>query len=159
MSSGREVALTPHAPERRRWAGWLSSTTFCSCCCSCCCCAHSLGGLIGAAVASRKGTDSPERRRVNRTYWLSFLALAVLNCILPWAGEMGGVNIIIAILLLPGIQLAAALLACGIIALSAVEDKRAAWRHLGRIALTSFGGAFAGAVAMLALFWMSGGRL
>jgi hypothetical protein len=153
MSRGsrREVAVDVHPPERRRARGLLASTTFCTCCCSCCCCLHSLGGLIGGARASGKGPPTPARSRANRTYWWTVLALAILNGFLPWAGEVGGLNLILVAILLPGIQIAAAFVACGLLFFSSLEDKRAAYRHVGRIALYSFGGAFIGTAIMVAL--------
>jgi hypothetical protein len=51
------VNFESHLPERRRRAG----TTLYGpgCCCTCCCCLHTVGGLIGAAIASASGRFDP----------------------------------------------------------------------------------------------------
>ena len=64
------MKLQAHPPERRRRGVTLAAH---GCCCCCCCCLHSLGGLIGGAVASTKAA-TPEARRTVRAYWWLFLA-------------------------------------------------------------------------------------
>jgi hypothetical protein len=53
------VQLIPHPPERRRRPG-VTLCCGCSCCC-CCCCLHTLGSVLGAAVAPAIGN----RRRMD----------------------------------------------------------------------------------------------
>lgn len=50
------VRFESHQPERRRRAG---TTLAAGCCCCCCCCLHTVGGLIGAAIASASGRFEP----------------------------------------------------------------------------------------------------
>ncbi len=155
----RQVDLCVHPPERRRPRGLSGVAAYAGCCCCCCCCLHVLGGLVGAATASVKGKPTPQKRLANKSYWLSFLALTLLNFFLPWGtafdgpGWHLGFNILFVLLgVLPGIQLAAAAVACVAIALSSQEDKPAAYRHVGRVALYTFLGAAVGAGLVLAFF-------
>ena len=64
------MILRKHPPERRRRSVTLAAH---GCCCCCCCCLHSLGSLIGSAVASAKAPPTPEARRTVRIYWIAFL--------------------------------------------------------------------------------------
>ena len=50
------IAIEKHQPERRRKA---VTTVNCGCSCCCCCCLHTLGSLVGAAVAPAIGSGSP----------------------------------------------------------------------------------------------------
>src|SRR5438105_3692403 len=56
------VGLHVHPPERRRRSVIVASP---SCCCCCCCCLHTVGGLVGAGIASAK----PTGRFAARLYW------------------------------------------------------------------------------------------
>jgi hypothetical protein len=67
--------LTKHPPERRRRSVTLAAH---GCCCCCCCCLHSLGSLIGSAVASVK-TPTPEARRTVKIYWALFLVSVLVG--------------------------------------------------------------------------------
>lgn len=46
------IAITKHAPERRRKTVTMMC---CGCSCCCCCCLHTLGSLVAAAVAPALG--------------------------------------------------------------------------------------------------------
>ena len=50
------VTIETHVPERRRKA---VTTVCCGCSCCCCCCLHTLGSLVGAAIAPGIGKGSP----------------------------------------------------------------------------------------------------
>jgi hypothetical protein len=51
------VNFESHLPERRRQG---STTLYAGCCCCCCCCClHTVGGLIGAAIAPSIGSGRP----------------------------------------------------------------------------------------------------
>ena len=50
------ISFESHQPERRRKG---STTLYGPGCCCCCCCLHSVGGLIGAAIASASGRFDP----------------------------------------------------------------------------------------------------
>lgn len=67
--------LRKHPPERRHRGVTLAASG--CCCCCCCCCLHSLGSLIGSAVASDKAPPTPEARRTVRIYWITFLLTVV----------------------------------------------------------------------------------
>ncbi len=55
-----EFELEVHPPERRSTSVVLAcGGCGCGCCCCCCCCAHTVGGLIGASVASAKTVYVP----------------------------------------------------------------------------------------------------
>src|SRR5262245_37793029 len=47
------IRFEAHPPERKRRP--QSVVVACGCCCCCCCCLHTLGGVIGAAVAPAFG--------------------------------------------------------------------------------------------------------
>ena len=46
------VVIQKHTPERRRRA---VTTLNCGCSCCCCCCLHTMGSLVGAAIAPTIG--------------------------------------------------------------------------------------------------------
>jgi tetrahydromethanopterin S-methyltransferase subunit B len=48
------VVIVAHPPERRRQRSGAPAQAG-QCCCCCCCCLHTLGGLIGSAVAPTVG--------------------------------------------------------------------------------------------------------
>lgn len=81
-----------HPPERRASRGIVLACPG-SCCC-CCCCLHSLGGIIGAAMADKIGRGKSVPREASQTredvarqdsmasasrlYWWTFLVLSFL---------------------------------------------------------------------------------
>ncbi len=55
------LSVVAHPAERRLRRPSVQAHVGGGCCCTCCCCLHSVGGLIGAAVASIKGGEpTPE---------------------------------------------------------------------------------------------------
>src|SRR4051794_15551797 len=46
------IVMVAHAPERRR-RGVVPAQAGGCCCCCCCCCLHTVGGLVGALIASK----------------------------------------------------------------------------------------------------------
>src|ERR1022692_233243 len=52
------ISVVAHAPERRRHRTGVPAQAGPGCCCCCCCCLHSVGSLIGAAVAPNLGPRS-----------------------------------------------------------------------------------------------------
>lgn len=95
--------LRKHPPERRRRGVILAAH---GCCCCCCCCLHSLGSLIGSAVAGVKAPPTPEARRTVRIYWIAFL-LSVITGIPPLYAENNRnmtVALILAAICLPAAQ-------------------------------------------------------
>jgi hypothetical protein len=169
------VRLTAHPPERRRRGSIVLLQAGCCCCC-CCCCLHSVGGLVGGIIGSRKYVEpylepnpdltSPFPFRRDQEQAISFLPAtglywALVVSLVGVCGVAGGgvlpgmslqpdsllIGLLIAFLVLPGIQLAASLLAFIGVALFASE-KRTALRRIGKITLWSFLGSVFGTIAM-----------
>jgi len=100
------IGFEAHPPERRRRRGQVAA---CGCCC-CCCCLHSLGGLIGSAAAGRSKTLEAHGATVS--YWLCLLAALVISCAVgPLLSGEGLAGVLAALILLPGLQLVASLVA------------------------------------------------
>jgi hypothetical protein len=55
----RSIGFHAHPPERGRRPSVTLYGGCCSCCC--CCCLHTLGGIIGSAVAPAVGGEAPPR--------------------------------------------------------------------------------------------------
>ena len=92
------IHFEAHPPERKRRS--QSVVVACGCCCCCCCCLHTIGGVIGAAIAPAFGRRAyPSRYRLLveeyeydkassgaghwglsavAVYWLLLLGLSVL---------------------------------------------------------------------------------
>ena len=176
------VEVTVHLPERRRRPSSVIAAQACCCCC-CCCCLHTIGGLVGGLVGSllrvrpsppvqKQDEDSPFPFRRDEpgpsftlsagfVYWVLFSLLSLgtfLYFLLQddpstrepiWAG-------ILTVLFMPGVQLAAALLAVLVVAVcpaGLMPDKRAALVRIGKISLWAFVGGLAGTLLMLPLLW------
>jgi hypothetical protein len=102
-----DVVIVAHPPERRRQRSGAPAQAG-QCCCCCCCCLHTIGGLIGSAVAPTVGAarrpeplrsaeaadyaddyrdprhsppPGPERAGISAValYWLSTAALCVIG--------------------------------------------------------------------------------
>jgi hypothetical protein len=175
------VQVTVHPPERRRRHSSVIAAQACCCCC-CCCCLHTVGGLIGGLVGSllrvrpspplyKEDKDSPFPFRRDEpgpsftlspalTYWVLFSLLSLgtfLYFLLAdsgprepiWAG-------ICTVFVMPGVQLAASLLALLVVAVcprGLMPDKRAALVRIGKISLWAFVGGLVGTLLMLPLLW------
>src|SRR5262249_33950685 len=63
------VVVVAHPGERRRGCSTVPAQAGHCCCCCCCCCLHSLGGLIGAAVAPNLGAPGPRSYMRLTYYW------------------------------------------------------------------------------------------
>lgn len=61
-----EVVVVAHPPERRRQQMGAPAQAGQCCCCCCCCCLHTVGGLVGAAVAPAVGRSRARDRRRNQ---------------------------------------------------------------------------------------------
>jgi hypothetical protein len=146
-NSNKSVQFEKHQPERRRGA---SDRIMCGggCCC-CSCCLHSLGGLIGAAIATSR-SGQPEDNLVVKYYWIVLVSLTGVTMLINLPNGVG-MDVILTLLYLPLVQLAASavtLLFIGIPSTSTLE-KKAKLLTLGRITLWSFFAALAGLVAMI----------
>lgn len=177
------LTFTAHPPERRRRRSSVIAAQACCCCC-CCCCLHSIGGLVGALVGSLvrvqptpkevdPDAEFPFRRDeedpafvlpTSFVYWGIFSLASIVAYGLylflyasspPTQDDLITAGVII-LLLLPGVQLAASVLALFIVALlprSIQPDRPAALTRVGFITLWSFVGTFTGIVMMaLVLF-------
>jgi hypothetical protein len=173
------VRLTAHPPERRRRGSVvLLQGGGCGCTC-CCCCLHSVGGLVGGIIGSRKYVEPylepnpdltspfPFRRDQEQAisvlsatglYWALVVSLVgvcgvaglfLTNGMRPDSLLIG---LLFAFMVLPGIQLTASLLALIGVALFASE-KRTALRRIGKITLWSFLGSVFGTIAMALGLW------
>ena len=138
-----QIAIRVHPPERRRRAPGIAA---CGCCCTTCCCLHSLGGLIGAATAGWPRTV--EDRRATVTYWCCLLALFTGALCVGWFSESRGDPVLlILVLLLPGIQIAASVVAAIIARI--IAGPKAPWRIWS---ITWRG--FVGAVIGVGILWV-----
>lgn len=181
MSDPDRITVTAHPPERGRVRSLVPAQAGASCCC-CCCCLHSVGALVGAAVApvmrdrQRPRTqeeedyaDAPDAGRPGggpfavRVFWLSTLILGVL--VLAGGGVLAITNqpgdfvngVLVAgfaiIMLLPALLLVAAAVAAVVIGLSGQPDKARELGQLGRITAGSLIGALVGTVPMACLLF------
>jgi hypothetical protein len=161
------VEVQVHPPERGRGSPVVLPT---GCCCCCCCCLHTLGALIGGLIGTTQLINPPPRpvdpnfpfpfRRdeleeagpvlpLGLLYWL--LVCFGIGVTMVWAFFTqrnrpedafltGG---FVAIMIMPGIQLGASLLALFGVLLF-YTDRTAALMRLARITLWSVVGALIG---------------
>ncbi|HEX7896831.1 MAG TPA: hypothetical protein VF950_03675 [Planctomycetota bacterium] len=136
------MILRKHPPERRRKSVTLAAH---GCCCCCCCCLHSVGGLIGSAVAGTK-THTDESRRTVKVYWLVLLALTALTVAGATNENRGNVavGLVITALILPGVQLGASFFTFCASMFMALDKPT-----LGRITWKGFLWGFIGALVMI----------
>ncbi len=166
------VQIEHHPPERRR-RSVVTMHQGCCCCC-CCCCLHSVGGLIGAAVAPtsllarlgfgrRDRTDTPvsahpkPRTSAAAIYWWSFCTLILLCAIYILyyypsdlhAIEFGG---LVVLFFLPMLQLFSSMISFWVVEFCLSREKQdAAHAEIGEITIGSFVGAAAGMGLMVIL--------
>jgi hypothetical protein len=173
MNPSEPVTVTAHPPERRR--GGRSVVLPCGCCCCCCCCLHSVGGLIGGLAGSIATVNTPPPQEPDgpfpfrrdyeeddplvppaMLYWLIVLFGSAVVTVVPFVADgfknpeqllIGGV---IALMVFPGVQLAASLVAF-LIAAFAYRDRRRAAVRLAKITGWSFVGGLAGTFVMFVL--------
>lgn len=161
------VMVLVHPPERRRRRSTVPALAGdCACCCCTCCCLHSLGAIIGAAVAPNLGGDSKPRApsdepritlpvsgpsAVSLFWWtlLVFVVGAMVLLSIKYDNPLGGMFLIL--LILPGLQLGAAVLIAFVLALSARPDRSYQFRKLGKIVKGSLIGALLGILGMAAI--------
>jgi hypothetical protein len=170
MNDPDAIRFESHPPERRRRS---TETLMCGCCCCCCCCLHTVGGLIGAAVAPAfgKGSRMPVLYYYDEEYdisvpnigktgtsavqvfWLLSLVLGLIGGCMGIAGGGEGliVGLVILALVFPAVQLAAGLVVLIWLALSSRSDRAYQLKQTGKIILGLFVGAGAGIMAMVAI--------
>jgi hypothetical protein len=165
MRSIMTIAIERQHPERGPRGVAVAQAGTCCCCC-CCCCLHTVGGVVGALSAFEPPTalpplpvaaigeaTRPAKHSATGLYW-SLTAIVSGLAIAYFVGlESGSVDSETALLLiaicLPGIQLAASLVAALAIGASARPGKDVRLRHLGKITLRALIGAVIGAVVMV----------
>jgi hypothetical protein len=139
------------------------------CCSSCCCCFHTVGSLIGAALARAPkvtpsdtpvaviaGAPTEPKYSATKEYWLSFLIgsvilMMILGVYLDGNDRAAGMAIFYAILI-PAVQLGASIIALVMILVSKRPGQGERLGHLGRITLYAFVGALIGLVLVFAMF-------
>lgn len=149
-----------------------------SCCCCCCCCLHTIGGVIGAAVAGARtnyradddshGMDVPASLwshfpSSQGLYWSSVLTAIVLSFILAalagitsTQGDLLGLLFMVCIgLILIGpawLLGGTVLMAIRLLINEKLRQDRRYWRSLGLITLSGAGGTVAGLLVMFLIF-------
>lgn len=148
-----ESLFTLHAHRPERGARRQDAVMLCCGCCCCCCCLHSVGSLVGAAVAS--GADKTaldHRTSAAPLYWLLLAVGGILAAVfggpLLGAHSDASAGVWILALGLPAIQLGVSVVAALIIAVvPTYPDKGAYLASLAKIT----GGAIAGTVLGIVL--------
>ena len=169
MNTTDPIQFESHPPERRR----RTETLMCGCCCCCCCCLHTIGGLIGSAVAPAFGRKNrmpihyyydeefdvalPSVAKTGasavKVYWIISLVCAILGAMMGCAGGGSGIviGLIILALVFPAVQLGSAIIVLIWLALSSRDDKRYQLKQIGKITLGLFLGAVAGILTMVVI--------
>jgi hypothetical protein len=176
------ITVVAHPPERGRARSLAPAQAGASCCC-CCCCLHSLGALIGAAVAPAVGTrrgpatqeeedyadfpaaaGQPHGASAVRIFWLSVLILGSLvlagMAVTAVANGPGDVAVglmvggIAILMALPALLLAAALATTVVLAVSSRPDKYREFVQLGRITAGVVIGTVVGVIPMACLLFV-----
>ena len=170
MSTSNLIDIEIHLPERRR----RNEIRMChgSACC-CCCCLHTVGGIIGSAVAPSFGKNN--RMALNyyydeeldiavpnvaktgisavKLFWLLSLAGLLLAPLLGALWGLGGLGagLFIIAMIFPAVQLLSALVTYICMAASSRPDKSFQVRQVGKITLGLVVGVGAGIMAMVAI--------
>ena len=166
--------LTPihfesHPPERRR----RTETLMCGCCCCCCCCLHTVGGIVGSAVAPAFGKKNPlpihyyydeewdiqvpdvARPGISavKLFWMITLVLSIIGVLMSCAGGGDGivVGLVIIAMVFPALQLGSAFFTLLTLLIAQRDDRRFQLRQLGKITLGLFVGTLAGIMAMVGI--------
>jgi hypothetical protein len=151
-SAGGEFHFLAHPPERRRRS---IIVTGCGCCCCCCCCLHTLGGVIGAAVAGATQRGRAGASLYWRTVAVLLFALALgLGAFMRGGSEGIIVGVVIGLLVFPGVQLAASLLAVLIAAFQPEQPfptRSDRLRAIGWITIWTVVGALIGIAVMVGI--------
>jgi len=169
------VVIQKHAPERRKKA---VTTLHCGCTCCCCCCLHTLGSIVGAAVAPAIGSGArlpltyyydeeigqnvplihkPGLSAVIFCWWLlallTFVAFAI-GIVIDASGSSVLITGIIVLMVFPGLQLASVVLSVFVYLFWPRPDR---WRQILQLAKITIGvvlGTVAGIVAMVGIWFV-----
>jgi hypothetical protein len=171
------ASIEQHPPERRAKRGIIVACPG-SCCC-CCCCLHTLGGIIGAAIASRATAGKPPATapdhaaelvrqqssiKASGCYWQLLAALCgviVLVFGVPGGPGSAFVAILCIAIFLPALQLLVCVAAGILIRLNwprQFPDRGAALKRVGAITAAAFAGAVIGTGIMVLLGLVFGAR-
>ena len=170
MKTADTPTMASHPPERRR----RTEIRMChgSACC-CCCCVHTVGGIIGAAVAPAFGKNNrmpihyyydedldisvpnvakPGASAV-KVFWFLSLGTAILGTMLgALAGREGFlIGLFTFAMGFPALQLGCAVVTLIWLGLSSRPDKSFQSWQIGKIAIGLFVGTAAGILAMVVL--------
>ena len=173
------IVVEKHARERQR----QPVTTVCCGCCCCCCCLHTLGSLVGAAVAPALGSGSPMPMMhyydedigmdvpvvrkpglsaVTIFWWILCFLIFIIFAIGIVSNEGRGESVMVAgiilLLVFPGLQLASALITLIVFACWPRYDKYHQIKQLGKITGGVVIGTTAGVLAMIGIGVAMGGR-
>ena len=165
------VTIEKHEPERRRKEVMTLYGLGGGCACTCCCCLHSLGSLIGAAVAPAfrcrlpnplayedAETGEPQLRQPGPSavtlFWWILCVLIFLGFaygIMIDSGDMMGTTLmgttLVIVMCFPGLQLVSAFLTLILFACWPRPDKSRQLKQLAKIT----GGVVAGTIAGILL--------
>jgi hypothetical protein len=170
------VQIEHHPPERRRRPVVTLYGTCCICCC-CCCCLHSVGALVGAAIAptplldplarrlggSHKKNDkappAPPKSGISAAaiYWWILCAQILVGAVYilfyyPSDLEAIEIGCLVLLFFLPLLQLFSSIITTVIIkAYWFGLRRKEANEQLGKITMGSFIGAFFGVALMVIL--------
>jgi len=174
--SQTEVTITMHPPERRRPGGTVVvSCACCSCCCCCLHTIGGLIGAVAGSVGAipehrppphLDELDSPYALRRDEfeddnllppqlVYWFTVLVTICATAVIYFLADGSSLRpadslltgTLVALMILPGLQLGASLLSALILLLFAPNTDRAL-RRIGRITLWSLVGTMIGCAAM-----------
>ncbi len=163
------VDLRPLPSERGRRRAVVAA----SCCCTCCCCVHSLGGIVGAALATGRirraaplpGLPGDDEARSKRhwalypvsVYWKACGAALALSVVVYYFAmnesmrprEWGWMLQLVGIVFLPIVQLAGGFIAILWVTVSSHPDRSSARHAVWRLVGFSFWGALIGLLITL----------
>lgn len=155
------------APERT--ASMPVAAAAGGCCSCCCCCFHTLGGLVGAAMAKPRKIAPPEapvatiegapttpKYTAWKEYWTAFL-IASLVTIMILGFYISDNDKLLAMVVIYGmvtplVQLGGSLIALGMMLSSKRPGRSERLAHLGKITLYSVVGAGLGFILVLLIF-------
>src|SRR2546426_4106519 len=171
MNPAAPPTIESHPPERRR----RTEIRMChgSACC-CCCCLHTIGGIIGSAVAPAFGKKHrmpihyyydeegdvavPNIAKTGvsavKVFWFLSLAAAIVGALIgAMVGHRDGflIGLFSLVMAFPAAQLVCAIITLIWLALSSRQDKSFQLWQLGKITLGLVVGTAAGILAMVVI--------
>lgn len=169
MAYDARMGITIERVPAERTASMPVAAAAGGCCSCCCCCFHTLGGLIGAAIAKPKAVPMPEapvatidgapttpKYTAWKEYWTAFL-IATLITIMILGFYINDDDKLLAMVVIYGmvtplVQLGGSLIALGMMLSSKRPGRSERLWHLGKITLYSVIGAGLGFILVLLIF-------